>query len=409
MRITSLSLILALAALLALGLFAGCSGVGDRTPTTTAQATPAAAPAEAGPAARIVVFKAGAATATARRDMVRAAGGEAGVDLALIRGLSAGLTPAAERALGANPNVLRIDPDVIVTASPGKPTKPTPTPQPPQVQPWGVDRIDAEVARAQGVTGAGVKVAVLDTGIQADHPDLAANVKGGANFVSTPPWKPANASKWADDNGHGTHVAGIIAAVDNTIGVVGVAPQASLYAVKALDKSGSGYLSWIIAGLQWCGANGIQVVNMSLGTASDVQSFHDACDQAHALGIKLVAAAGNENAAVSYPAAYASVIAVAAVDRTDTRAWFSNFGPQIAVAAPGVDVFSTYLGSAYQTLSGTSMAAPHATGTLALKPDVSLTNTADDLLPAGFDVYTGYGLVDAEKAALGTQTGNNLP
>jgi subtilisin len=116
------------------------------------------------------------------------------------------------------------------------------------VLPWGVGRIDAEWAWNSS-RGSEIKVAVVDTGIDADHPDLVANLEGGVNFVSKPWWKPADPNRWDDDNGHGTHVAGIIAAADNKIGVIGVAPEASLYAVKVLDQSGSGYVSSIIAGI----------------------------------------------------------------------------------------------------------------------------------------------------------------
>lgn len=216
-------------------------------------------------------------------------------------------------------------------------------------------------------------------------------------------------TKWDDDNGHGTHVAGIIAAVDNTIGVVGVAPKASVYAVKVLDRSGAGYVSDVIAGIDWCVSNGVQVANMSLGTNSDIQSLHDACDRARAAGVCLVAAAGNDGGSVDFPAAYDSVIAVAAVDRADTRPSWSSWGPAILVAAPGVDVYSTWKDGTYKTVSGTSMAAPHVAGTLALNLSADLCATADDLPPAGRDDYTGCGLVDAEEATTGSQTGNNLP
>ncbi|WP_281246397.1 S8 family peptidase [Desulfoscipio geothermicus] len=210
---------------------------------------------------------------------------------------------------------------MVVSAS-GKPVKPVPDPAPAQQIPWGVNRIDAELAWPQN-TGQGVKVAVLDTGIDLSHPDLLANIKGGYNAI-----KPNKSP--ADDNGHGTHVAGIIAAVNDNIGVVGVAPQAELYAVKVLSANGSGYLSDIIEGLEWCITNNMQVINMSLGTSSEVQSFHDAVIKVYNAGIVMVAAAGNSGPGdntVEYPAKYEEVIAVSATSDNDAIASFSSRGP----------------------------------------------------------------------------------
>jgi len=240
------------------------------------------------------------------------------------------------------------------------------------------------------------------------------------------------ADQWDDDSGHGTRCAGIVAAVDNDIGVIGVAPQAWLYGVKVLDRRGSGYVSDVILGIEWSIENEMQVISMSLGTSSDVQSFHDACDAAYTAGIVLVAAAGNSgdtdpDSDVIYPAKYASVIAVAATDDTDTRASWSSDGPEVELAAPGVDIFSTWKGGEYETKSGTSMACPHVARTAALvlaapedtardsiaNGDGTWTNeevravlqaTADDLGAEGFDNYYGHGLVDAEEVATGTET-----
>jgi fibronectin type 3 domain-containing protein len=230
-----------------------------------------------------------------------------------------------------------------------------------------------------------------------------------------------------DDNGHGTHCAGIVAAEDNDIGVIGVAPEAYLYAVKVLDSGGSGYLSDVIAGIQWSIDNGMQVISMSLGTSFDFQSLHDACDAAYYdNGILVVAAAGNSGTVsgkgdnVIYPAKYDSVIAVAATDSNDERAWWSSTGPDVELAAPGVSIYSTYWDDTYATLSGTSMACPHVTGTAALvfvtavdpaydldgdgvwdasEVRKKLQDTADDLGDPGRDPQYGYGLVDADEAA----------
>lgn len=323
----------------------------------------------------------------------------------LIPAIAIRIPEAALPGLERNPLFVSIELDVEVLALPKPDTPPGQEKkpgggggekeQPPQQVPWGVDRIDAEYAHSAGYTGLGVKVAVLDTGIDYKHPDLDDNCYGGVNVIN-----PRKSYK--DDNGHGTHVAGIIAAENNEIGVVGVAPDASLYGVKALDRNGSGWLSDIIAGLEWCVNNEMDIVNMSLGSNSDIQAFHDACDAASTKVI-LVAAAGNDGGAVDYPAAYNSVIAVSAMNISDGLAYFSSYGPEIEIAAPGVNILSTYKGGGYETHSGTSMAAPHVAGTLALSANIFAT--ADDLgLPAN---QQGAGLVDAEQAALGTENGDN--
>jgi subtilisin family serine protease len=335
------------------------------------------------------------------------------------------LPPRAVEALAGSAQVLRVDEDAIVYAlpkpdNPGKkpPKEDEPPPEEPAEElPWGVDQIDAELAWVTS-TGAGVKVAIIDTGIDKDHPDLVANIKPGVNFVAK--GRTVDPNKWDDDNGHGTHVAGSVAAVDNDIGVIGVAPQAWLYGVKVLDKRGRGYLSDVILGIEWAIDNHMQVINLSLGTSSDVQSLHDAVDAAYAEGIVLVAAAGNSGDTnpdddVIYPAKYGSVIAVAATDSNNTRASWSGDGPAVELAAPGVAIYSTWKGGEYDTKSGTSMASPHVAGTVALllaanpelTPDevrATLQTTADDLWATGFDNYYGYGLVDADEATTGTES-----
>ncbi len=362
----------------------------------------AAAPGDEGVGRRIVVFAPGYDNTQAQAEVVRAAGGAATRALRLAHGQAALLTPAAERKLLARPEIARIDVDGEVQAlgKPGGPGgKPTP-PAPPQVLPWGVDRIDAEWAWSAS-RGAGVKVAILDTGLDRTHPDLAANIAGGVNFVAKNWWAAADATAWNDDNGHGSHVGGIIAGVDNEIGVVGVAPEASLYGVKVLNKSGVGYDSWIIAGLEWAVDNGMDVVNMSLGSDSDDPSLQEACDAAAAAGVILVAAAGNDGGAVDYPGAYDSVIAVAATNASDQVASWSSRGPEVDLAAPGVSVFSCWKNGGFATVSGTSMATPHVVGAIALRLSADPLATADDLLTAGRDNLTGWGLVDAGEIATG--------
>lgn len=312
--------------------------------------------------------------------------------------------------LKAHPRVKRIDDDVVVFAQ-ARPPKHDEVSAQAQVLPWGIDRIDAELVWPSGNTANPVKVGIIDTGISLAHPDLAQNIKGGYNAIL--PWKNAN-----DDNGHGSHVAGIVAAVNNSAGVVGAAHQADLYAIKVLNASGSGYLSDVIEGIDWAIVQKLQVVNMSLGTSSNIQSLHDAVTRARQSGIVQVAAAGNSGGAVIYPAAYPEVIAVGATDQTNTVASWSSRGPELDLAAPGVSIYSTYRGTSYATLSGTSMATPHVAGAAALvlntpvgandtngnnqwdpnEVQTKLQNTVTDLGTTGYDTVSGWGLVNAFQA-----------
>lgn len=259
--------------------------------------------------------------------------------------------------------------------------------QPPQTISTGVDRINAENLFNKG---AGVGVAVIDTGIELSHPDLKANIIANKNCLSS--IKNGN-----NDNGHGTHVAGTIAALNNGIGVVGVAPESKLIAVKVLNRNGSGTWSSVICGIDWVTANAskynIKVANMSLGGAGTSDNncgytnndpMHKAICKSKDAGVTYVIAAGNANssASLSVPASYDdAVITVSALvdsdgvlgglgsstayGADDTFATFSNYGNIIDLGAPGVDIYSTYRGG-YATLSGTSMAAPHVSGTAAL-------------------------------------------
>jgi len=281
----------------------------------------------------------------------------------------------------------------------------------PQVTPWGISDINAPAVWAHNNTGDPIKVGIIDTGISSSHPDLAANIKGGINTI-----KPSRG--WDDDNGHGSHVAGTIAALNNTQGVVGGAPQADLYAIKVLNSAGSGYYSDIIEGLQWAIDKHLQVVNMSLGGTSDYGPLHDAITAARNAGILVVAAAGNSGGSVIYPAAYPEALAVSALDSSHTLASWSSRGPEVDLSAPGVSIYSTYKGTGYATLSGTSMATPHvvASAVLLLNSAVSsydinsngqwdpseamqkLENTASDLGVSGPDTLYGFGLVNALAA-----------
>ena len=305
----------------------------------------------------------GSDTAMLARD-VKGAGGSISHGLSYYRGFVANLPRAAAEKLArkyAGSALIEEDIEVFASAA-NRAAKPAPPP-PAEVTPWGIIEIQAPAANTYS-SGLGVKVCVVDTGIQNTHPDLAGAVAGGQNFVVAR--GRIDPAKWADDNGHGTHVAGIIAARDNGIGVVGVAPEATLFAAKVLDRNGSGYVSAVAEGVISCVEHGAQVINMSLGSAADSTLMHDAVRYASENDLIIVAAAGNESGGVSYPAKYPEVLAVSAVDANLDFAWFSNFGSEVAFAAPGVAINSTYLGSTYKVLSGTSMAAPHVAGVAAL-------------------------------------------
>ncbi len=220
--------------------------------------------------------------------------------------------------------------------------------------PWGVKKVNASAAWDY-TQGDGVKVAVIDTGIDYNHPDLKPNYYGGYNAV-----KQNNDP--LDDHGHGTHVSGTIAAVKDSKGVVGVAPKVKLYSVKVLDSNGSGQYSWIIDGIQWAVDNKMQVINMSLGGPSGSDALKAAVEAAYKAGITIVCAAGNDSGPVNYPAKYDKTIAVSASDRNNKIAYFSSRGPEIDFIAPGVSIYSTYKGGVYKILSGTSMASPHVAG-----------------------------------------------
>jgi subtilisin len=245
-----------------------------------------------------------------------------------------------------------------------------------------------------------VDVAVIDTGVDFQHPDL--NVVGGVNCAGGSPFTKKCKSGGDDDHYHGTHVAGTIGAIDNGIGVVGVAPGARLWAVKVLNSQGSGYTSWIVAGIDWVAANAatIEVANMSLGGSGFNQAEYDAIQGAVNKGVAFAVAAGNsdDDASKYSPAAFDNVLSVSALadfnglpgglghptcrtDQDDTLADFSNWGSAVDIAAPGVCILSTYPleKGEYGTISGTSMASPHAAGALALLASANNPANAADV------------------------------
>jgi len=330
--------------------------------------------------------------------------GEITKEFTLVNVVAARLPQQAILALSRNPQVRYIEPDHEITKFN-------------QIVPWGINRVFGQETYYfptwQKVNIDIISVAVLDTGIDRNHVDLP-NLRGGINTRDGTDWG-------SDGDGHGTHVAGIIAALDNDIGVVGMAPGIDLYAVKVLNDQGSGNTSHLIAGIEWAVNNNIQIINMSLGSSSYNQSLKDSCDTAYEAGAILVAAAGNEgnNSSnnVDYPARYASVIAVAASNENDGLASFSSVGPSVEFIAPGVNINSTMPGSEFGSYSGTSMASPHVAGAAALlwSADRSLgnvevrqvlRNTAQDIgLTAN---QQGYGMVRADLAVAEVTAGAAL-
>lgn len=278
---------------------------------------------------------------------------------------------------------------------------------------WSVTKIGGNAAVAAGITGAGIKVAILDSGIDYNHPDLKDNYKGGYNFAydNNDPFDDGYIS-------HGTHIAGIIGARNNGTGVVGVAPEASLYAVKVLGGMVMGDLSDILAGMEWAISNKMDVINMSIGAPTDSAAFKDVCDRAYQAGIIVVAASGNTHSnSIEFPAAYDSVIAVSATNQDDTFATYSNYALKNELAAPGTDIKSTMRGGGYGIMKGTSQATAHVSGAAAIMlakkvadknsdgrfaDDVRalLDSSAKDLGDPGRDQYFGFGLVDLEKALI---------
>lgn len=270
-----------------------------------------------------------------------------------------------------------------------------------QTLPSGVNRVDGDLSSTKSGSGSGVintDIAILDSGIYTSHSDL--NVYHQKSFVS-------GTSSGNDDNGHGTHVAGIAAAKDNSIGVVGVAPGAKLWAIKVLDRNGSGALSTIIKGIDYIRqyANQIEVANLSLGCECKSSAFDTAINNAVKAGITFVVASGNsgKDASTFSPANNPNVIAVSAIGdsdgkcggtgpstgsgRDDTLASFSNYGSVVDIAAPGTKIYSTYKGNSYATMSGTSMASPHVAGAAALyeasHPGASPSEVRNALLSGG--------------------------
>ncbi len=326
----------------------------------------------------VVVLKgsAGAASAQARRASGAFGARVSHVYSHALSGYSATLTPAGLAALKADPSVAAVVPDRTLHIQA-------------QSLPTGIDRIDGELSSTASGNGSGavdVDVAIIDTGV---GPNSDLDVRGGTNCVG--------GASFADDNGHGTHVAGTVAARDDGNLVVGVAPGARIWAVKVLNAAGSGSISQIICGIDWVTARAstIEVANMSLGGQSFFGAFsgcsssfdpmHPAICRSVQAGVTYAVAAGNSASDSNFfvPATYSEVITVSALadfngqpgggaastcraDQDDTFADFSNFGADVDLIAPGVCITSTSNSGGLATFSGTSMASPHVAGAAAL-------------------------------------------
>ena len=265
---------------------------------------------------------------------------------------------------------------------------------------YGPQKIGAPSAWDVTTSNSTIRIAIVDTGVQTNHPDLVNKLLPGYNFVN-------GNSNVTDVNGHGTHVAGIAAAsTSNNLGIAGIAPSARILPVKALADNGSGISTNIANGIIYAANQGAQVINLSLGTTQDSLTIRNAIDYAVSRGSVVVAAAGNNGAnLLTYPAVYQNVLSVASTDENDQRSSFSNYGTWVDVAAPGSNILSTYPNSYYSYLSGTSMACPHVAGLAALlaaqgRSNVQIRNiiqTTSDPVP-GTGTFWVYGRINANRA-----------
>jgi subtilisin family serine protease len=399
---------------------------------------------------KIIVFQAGTSPQV-QQQVVAQSGSQVLSTLPLINGVAIKLpTQDAAHALAllqVDPRVTGIYEDLTISGQDGGGDNViviTPADPPPQeMYPWGLEaiRVPEVHAEAPGLKGAGVAIAILDTGIDTNHPDLSKNIKGGYNAIAG-----QNPQNYQDDNGHGTHMAGIIAGRMNRLGVIGVAYQAKIVAVKVLDQYGVGRLSDLINGLGWIRANKIRVVNMSLGFSEGSPLLEQAIERLYEAGIVMVASVGNggnlcahdgggddgggddgggddgggddgggddacapSQSGVNYPARYSRVIAVAATNGDDEITGYSQSG-KVEVAAPGGSqsgprILSTNKGGGYGLGSGTSQAAAHVSGAIALafqiKPQMSFEEALKALQATAMDLgepveRQGAGLIDVE-------------
>lgn len=361
------------------------------------------------PGEYLVKFRPGT-PATARASAVRTLGGRffdrisaLDVDAAVFPALKSADAARSQKliqALKRNPNVEYVEPNYIYT------TDFTPN-DPGLSNQWAWSKISAYTAWDTTKGSTSTVIAIVDTGIQRSHPDLDAKIVAGYDYVQgdTAP---------DDGNGHGTHVAGTSAAeTNNSTGGAGTCPNCKLMPVRVLDNNGSGSLTNVANGITWAADHGAKVVNLSLG-GSGSTTLQNAVDYAWNKGVFLACAAGNSNTsstASAYPGAYANCFAVASTNSSDARSSFSNYGSWVEVAAPGESIYSTWINSGYNTISGTSMATPHVAGLAGLLSSQGLTNsqirqricsTSDQI--SGTGTYWTCGRINAAKAVGSTST-----
>jgi serine protease len=372
---------------------------------TTAASTPGSEstipPEDAGDEARQAVAENGTRTPTGEIPLVTVEHTPAGLEIETTPVADSEQAAAVAETAAADGDLVAVEVDSPVFA-----TDHPPSSDPYRSQQWALTNVAFEHAAAPVAGCPNQVVAVIDTGVQQSHPDLSGRVRTGAVFGPT-------GSATTDPNGHGTHVAGIVAAgVGNGVGTTGAAANVEILPVKVLDADGSGYSSDVADGIAWAADNGATVINLSLGGSHPSSLQRTAIQYARSNGIVVVAAAGNGGAGgpTNYPAAFEEVIAVAATTSNNIRADFSTTGSYVDLAAPGSQILSTYPASTYKTLSGTSMATPYVAAAAALvlsaHPEYStpqevctqLVRTALDRGAPGTDVEYGHGLIRPDFA-----------
>lgn len=261
---------------------------------------------------------------------------------------------------------------------------------------WGIEKMNIPLYWSKGITGSGIKIAIMDSGVNFNHPDLSSNIQDGYNAIN-----PNNLP--IDDYGHGTLMTGIIGSKHNGIGIKGIAPDSQIYPVKVLDEFGEGSFLHIQKGIEWCIDNDIDIINMSFALPTDHADLKSSIKKALDAGIIIVASVSNSYDGKSgFPASYDGVIAVTSVDSNFRKGETASLD-DIDFAAPGVDVITTSNDLKYQYVSGTSIATPHITGMIALMLQESFFNERDlfeqlkaialDIGEEGYDSEFGWGFI----------------
>lgn len=369
------------------------------------------APDQADDAGRAAVEGTPAESTTGEVRLVTVEEGAAGTEITTATVGSSDEAAAFAAEAGEGGDLVGVEVDQPVTAT-------APATDPRRVEQWALDRVRFEDAwgTPSTATGAGQTVAVIDTGVDAAHPDLTGRVLPGRVFLDLAPRTPGGGT---DPSGHGTHVAGVIAAaLDNGAGIAGAAPGALILPVQVLDARGNGWSSDVARGVNWAARHGATVINLSLGAPGPSCAQRVAIQRANERGVTVVAAAGNTGAGggAQWPAAYdfdrdgVDVIAVAATTSLDQRVGFSTTGAYVDIAAPGAGILSTVPGAGYGLKSGTSMSTPYVAAAAALVRATGcpptgvrdrLLGAADDLGAPGVDLEFGAGLVDPYEATGG--------